>query len=153
MTYAVAGSQPPVKYKSPRGGRAPAIQKAVLLLHKPQGSLQRKTERRRSGQNFRVCSEKSPRLLPALWTRNAGAKLPSSVTSPSPGAPSGGRPGIGRRRRWLGARVSDLIRPDKPGPFGSPVTTATPITTRRVVGGRGPSGPVFLASIFNGQCT
>lgn len=75
------------------------------------------------------------------------------MTSPSPGAPSGGWPGIGRRQRWLGARVSDLIHPDNPGPFGSPVTTATPITTRRVVGGRGQSGPVFLASIFNGQCT
>ena len=82
------------------------------------------------------------------------SKLPSSMTSLSFRAPSGNEP---RKGGSAGpgalSQMSDLIHPDNQGPFGSPVTTATPITTLWVVGRRGQSGPVFLASIFNGQCT
>lgn len=85
-------------------------------------------------------------------THTAGLNLLSQwhhwvVVPPAAAVPKkGGSPGAG-------ARMSDLIHPDNQGPFGSPVTTATPITTFWVVGWRGQSGPVFLASIFNGQCT
>lgn len=53
------------------------------------------------------------------------SKLPSSMTSLSCGAPSGSEPGKDGGA-GPGARMSDLIHPDNQGPFGSPVTTATP---------------------------
>lgn len=75
------------------------------------------------------------------------------MTSLSCGAPSGSEPRSGRRPHYSpGARMSDLIHIDNLGPFESPVTTVTSITTLWVVGELDQSGrsshPFLIASVL-----